>query len=205
MLRSNPSLRRLLAAWAQSCLGTGAGYVALLLLTYRYLHTSWAIAAVLLADFLPAIAFACATIYGLSYIPTLVRDQGHTLADIINLQQTMFYYHSHVTGTHPYMSTWWQWPIMQVPIVYYYEDFRHAADAANATACCLAEIIALPNPAVFLLGLVSVPFVAWLAWRERNKGYALLALTYGFQWVPWMRSPRMLWHRRTVQFVSTVV
>jgi MFS family permease len=57
MLRSNPSLRRLLAAWAQSCLGTGAGYVALLLLTYRYLHTSWAIAAVLLADFLPAIAF----------------------------------------------------------------------------------------------------------------------------------------------------
>ena len=68
MLRSNPSLRRLLAAWAQSCLGTGAGYVALLLLTYRYLHTSWAIAAVLLADFLPAIAFgswfgACADRY----------------------------------------------------------------------------------------------------------------------------------------------
>jgi MFS family permease len=56
-LRSNPSLSRLLAAWAQSCLGTGAGYVALLLLTVRYLHTSWAIAAVLLADFLPAIAF----------------------------------------------------------------------------------------------------------------------------------------------------
>ncbi len=68
MLRSNPPLRRLLAAWAQSCLGTGAGYVALLLLTYRYLHTSWAIAAVLLADFLPAIAFgswfgACADRY----------------------------------------------------------------------------------------------------------------------------------------------
>jgi MFS family permease len=57
MLRSNPALRRLLGAWVQSCLGTGAGYVALLLLTYRYLHSSWAIAAVLLADFLPAIAF----------------------------------------------------------------------------------------------------------------------------------------------------
>jgi MFS family permease len=55
-LRSNPSLRRLLGAWLQSCLGTGAGYVALLLLTHRDLHTPWAIAAVLLADFLPAIA-----------------------------------------------------------------------------------------------------------------------------------------------------
>src|SRR5665213_3608512 len=57
-LRANPSLRRLLAAWLQSCLGTGAGYVALLLLTVRHLHTAWAIAAVLLADFLPAIVLA---------------------------------------------------------------------------------------------------------------------------------------------------
>lgn len=54
-LRSNPPLRRLLAAWLQSCVGTGAGYVALLLLTVRHLHTPWAVAAVLLADFLPAI------------------------------------------------------------------------------------------------------------------------------------------------------
>ena len=56
-LTSNPPLRRLLAAWAQSCVGTGAGYVALLLLTYRHLHSSWAISAVLLAEFIPAIAF----------------------------------------------------------------------------------------------------------------------------------------------------
>jgi DHA3 family macrolide efflux protein-like MFS transporter len=36
--------------------GTGVGYVALLVLTLRYLHSSWAVAAVLLADFLPSIA-----------------------------------------------------------------------------------------------------------------------------------------------------
>jgi MFS family permease len=48
-----------MAAWLQSCLGTGAGYVALLLLTVtvRSLHSGWAVVAVLLADFLPAIAF----------------------------------------------------------------------------------------------------------------------------------------------------
>ncbi len=56
-LKANPSLLRTIGAWAQSCLGTGAGYVALLLLAYHYLHSPWAIAAVLLADFLPAIAF----------------------------------------------------------------------------------------------------------------------------------------------------
>src|SRR6202035_2711776 len=62
----------------------------------------------------------------------------------------------------------------------------------NGAACCLGEIIAIPNPLVFLLGLVSVPFTAWLAWRERNKGYALLALAYAVQWLPWARSPRLL-------------
>jgi MFS family permease len=56
--RSNPSLRRLLLAWGQSCLGTGAGYVALLLLAVRHVPSAWGVAAVLLCDFLPAIALA---------------------------------------------------------------------------------------------------------------------------------------------------
>src|SRR5579863_6516327 len=56
-LRSNPPLFRLLGAWVQSCVGTGAGYVALLLLTYRHLHTPWALSVVLLAEWVPAIVF----------------------------------------------------------------------------------------------------------------------------------------------------
>jgi dolichyl-phosphate-mannose--protein O-mannosyl transferase len=136
--------------------------------------------------------FVPATIYAASYAPMYVLGSGHTLADMLELQYQMFYYHSHVTGTHPYMSVWWQWPIMQIPISYYYHDFRAAAAAADPTACCVAEILALPNPAVFLLGLISVPFTAWLAWRERNKGYALLVIAYFLQWLPWFHSPRML-------------
>ena len=67
-LRSNQPLRRLLGAWLQSCVGSWAGYVALLLLAVRYLHTSWGVMAVLLAEFLPAVAFgaffgACADRY----------------------------------------------------------------------------------------------------------------------------------------------
>lgn len=68
ILGSNAPLRRLLGAWLQSCIGTGGGYVALLLLTTRYLHTSWAVAAVLVCDLLPAVALgfwfgACADRY----------------------------------------------------------------------------------------------------------------------------------------------
>ena len=54
LLRSEPQSRLFFAAHAQSSLGTGAAYVALLLLAYERLRSPWAIALVLLADFLPA-------------------------------------------------------------------------------------------------------------------------------------------------------
>ncbi|HTD32255.1 MAG TPA: hypothetical protein VK665_01240, partial [Candidatus Elarobacter sp.] len=119
---------------------------------------------------------------------------GHSLADIIALQHQMFWYHTSLSDqTHPYRSVWWQWPIMQIPIVYYYHDFRPGGAMASGTACCVAEIMALPNPFVFLLGLVSVPFTGWLAWQEKNKGYAILFIAYFMQWLPWIRAPRELW------------
>jgi MFS family permease len=52
------SLRRFFLAHFQSELGNGAAYVALLLVGYERLHSGWAIALVLLADFLPGIVFA---------------------------------------------------------------------------------------------------------------------------------------------------
>lgn len=58
MLRSSSSLRRFFAAHLQSQLGSGAGYVALVLIAYQRLHSGWAIALVLLADFLPGIVLA---------------------------------------------------------------------------------------------------------------------------------------------------
>ena len=58
LLREMPSLRRFFAAFAQSQVGTGAAYVALLLVAYQRLHASWAISLVLLGEFLPGIVLA---------------------------------------------------------------------------------------------------------------------------------------------------
>jgi MFS family permease len=57
LLRS-PATRRFFVAHFQSELGNGAAYVALVLVAYHRLHSGWAIALVLLADFLPGIVFA---------------------------------------------------------------------------------------------------------------------------------------------------
>jgi len=58
LLRAPGPLRRLLLSHLQSSLGTAAGYIALLVLAYDRLHSPWAIALVLTADFLPSVLLA---------------------------------------------------------------------------------------------------------------------------------------------------
>lgn len=53
LLRAERPARRFFLAHAQSSLGTGAAYVALLLLAYERLESPWAISLILLADFFP--------------------------------------------------------------------------------------------------------------------------------------------------------
>jgi MFS family permease len=54
LLRKERRGRLFLAAYTQSSLGNGAGYVALVVLAYDRRPSAWAIALVLMADFLPA-------------------------------------------------------------------------------------------------------------------------------------------------------
>lgn len=56
LLRERPAARRFFLAQLQSSLGTGIGYVALVLVAYERFHSSWAVAAVLVADLLPLMA-----------------------------------------------------------------------------------------------------------------------------------------------------
>ena len=141
--------------------------------------------------------FVGATVYLLSYIPYFMLG-GHNLGTLVEMQHDMYAYHCCAStvmisagAKHPYASSWWQWPFILKPISYYYHDFRVGAAAQQATACCVAEILALPNPAVWWLGLISVPAMGWLGWRERNKGYLLLFTAYFLQWLPWIASPRL--------------
>src|SRR5437764_10135190 len=54
LIRHERRARTFFAAYAQSTLGNGAGYVALVVLAYQRWHSPWAITLVLMADFIPA-------------------------------------------------------------------------------------------------------------------------------------------------------
>ncbi len=141
---------------------------------------------------LGTLVFLSTTVYALVWIPAIFVTHDVTgLGSLISRQVGMYVYHSTLVATHPYASAWWQWPLDLRPIAYYYHDFRPIALANSAAACCIREVISLPNPLILWLGIFSVPLVGYLGWRERNKGYVLLALAYLLQWLPWARSPRI--------------
>jgi dolichyl-phosphate-mannose--protein O-mannosyl transferase/Gpi18-like mannosyltransferase len=143
---------------------------------------------------LATILFISATIYGLVWVPDLVRqspDPGeiHNFNDVVYRQYSMFMYHDTLKATHPYSSKWWEWPLDYVPIAYYYQD--HRTNKSDPNGFGVEEITSMPNPISMWFGLFSVPAVGVLAWLRRNKAYALIVLTYLLQWLPWMKSPRI--------------
>jgi len=140
------------------------------------------------------ILLVSATVYTLVWTPDLLRhspdpSEIHNANDLVYRQYSMYEYHDTLKATHPYSSKWWEWPLDYVPIAYFYED--HRRDQSNPNGCCVYEITSMPNPVILWFGLFSVPWIALLAWRERNKAYALIVVTYLLQWLPWIRSPRI--------------
>ena len=128
------------------------------------------------------IVFVASTVYALAWTKDLINQADiHNLTEVVYRQYTMYMYHHNLTATHPYSSKWWQWPLDLRP-VYYYAKFGNGVRQV---------IYSLPNPILLWLGLFSVPYVGYLAWKERSKGYAVVVVTYLLQWLPWMASPRI--------------
>ena len=153
-------------------------------------------------DAFAAIVLSCTIgIYLANYIPFFLTPNPttfqtqHDLRALMSLQDQMFTYHDVTVARdkpHPYSSKWWEWPLLVQPVVYWYVDFRKGPALANGNACCVGEINSIPNPLTWWFGLISVPFLGFLAWTRRRKGYALLFIADFVQWLPWIASPRML-------------
>ncbi|HKW44696.1 MAG TPA: phospholipid carrier-dependent glycosyltransferase [Candidatus Eremiobacteraceae bacterium] len=120
-----------------------------------------------------------------AYEPSLGGHQG--FAALIWLQSIMWHYHHDLVATHPYASAWWSWPFEIRPVSYFWNDHPVTPNPNHL----VSEIIALPNPFVWLAGVITVPVAAILAWRERHKGMLFVSVMYVWQWVPWATSTRI--------------
>src|SRR5579872_2340122 len=138
-------------------------------------------------------ALVTAAVYLLTYIPffhigdTDAGVTGSNLAGWWDLQKAMYWYHHNLKATHPYSSTWWTWPLELRPVSYYY----HVFSGVQPPNQIVAEVLALPNPFMWLAQIITVPAAGVIAWRTRHKGMMLCVAAYFFQWLPWIGSPRI--------------
>lgn len=129
------------------------------------------------------------TIYFASYIPYFRYEasiQGsYTLSDAFDTfgryQAFMFNYHSKLTATHPYQSSWWQWPFTLRPMWYY-----SGSDYDNGI---ISTLTASGNPAVWWISSVgaAVLLAGRVAGRIRkDKALEIFAVGILANFLPWV-------------------
>ena len=88
----------------------------------------------------------------------------------------MFSYHSALEATHPYSSTWYEWPIMERPIFYYSKILEGNIRQG---------ISSFGNPLVWWAGIPAFLYMLYLAVKKRNGTATFLCIAYLAQFLPW--------------------
>jgi dolichyl-phosphate-mannose-protein mannosyltransferase len=130
-------------------------------------------------------------VYFLTYIPDMLA--GRSVLEVINLQGSMYGYHSTLTATHPFSSPWWSWPFMLKPLWLFVStlpgDFK-------------STIVLLGNPLVWWVGFACVIGISVFAvfkivkMGSKNLGEIglppmFIPVFFFFQWVPYMLISRV--------------
>jgi len=117
-------------------------------------------------------------IYTLSYIPVYYGNGEGLVAKMIASQELMFNYHAHsvLDSTHPYSSTWAQWPTMARPMLYYVESVGDGVSEA---------ISAFGNPLIWWVGIPAFGYMIYLVFKKRDRIAFFLAIGALAQYIPW--------------------
>lgn len=123
------------------------------------------------------------SIYALANIPVLKpMESGYTLKALIDYQVNMYNYHSNLVSSHPFSSTWWEWPFMKRPVWYYLDSAP--MEGMRST------IAAFGNPLIWWSGLFTMLATTVISIRRKDQGAIMLVIAYFSQYVPWMLVPR---------------
>lgn len=124
-------------------------------------------------------------IYFFSYIPFpffKFDDMGSTVSSFVDMQKSMFRYHSTLEARHPFESTWMSWLVDGRPIWYY----AGANEFLPGTQ--VASIAAFGNPVVWWAGLIGVVLLIYYSIQKKFTDKIAIFILVGFasQLMPWM-------------------
>jgi dolichyl-phosphate-mannose-protein mannosyltransferase len=125
-------------------------------------------------------------IYFSAYLPVIAASNpADPLAFVINDQAYMYNYHSQLTASHPFSSSWWEWPFMIRPMWYYsgHELLpRHS----------VSSIAAFGNPAVWWVGVICFCAALFIAISKKDGRMLFIFIAFLSQYLPWVIIPRDL-------------
>jgi dolichyl-phosphate-mannose--protein O-mannosyl transferase len=119
-------------------------------------------------------------VYVAVYVPFFAS--GHGIAEWIELQKQIYYYHTRLEATHPWSSSFWQWPLAVKPVWYW---VSHLDDGRAA------NIYAAGNPVLYWGFLPAVLVLAVRWWRSKPAALAVVLIGFFGQWLPWALVPRI--------------
>jgi dolichyl-phosphate-mannose--protein O-mannosyl transferase len=114
-------------------------------------------------------------VYFLTFIPDMLA--GRSLVDVLQLQGSMYIYHSTLNATHPFASSWWTWPLMLRPLWLY---------ASYLPANIVSTIVLMGNPAVWWVGFAFLILAVEEAVRSRDFACIFITALFFFQWLPYV-------------------
>lgn len=114
-------------------------------------------------------------VYFLTYIPMMLT--GKSLGYIINLQGSMFSYHSMLVSTHSFASQWWSWPLILRPVLLFITYLPNNI---------VSVIVAMGNPAVWWVGFTSIIAIAGSAIKRKGIVSIFIVVLFFFQWFPYI-------------------
>lgn len=123
-------------------------------------------------------------IYSLSFIPVLsVSADGYTFKGLIDAQKNMYNYHSQLVATHPFASSWWEWPFMKRPVWFF-------SGGEGLPEGQVSSIVTMGNPLIWWTGIFAMLASVWFTVKRKDKNLYMIWIGFFSQYVPWMLVPR---------------
>lgn len=122
-----------------------------------------------------------ACIYLLSYLPFRDYSTDGVFLRMLHNQETMLSYHSGLEATHPYSSSWYEWPVIRRPIWY----FSSIVTGSAGNGGLREGISAFGSPLVWWPGISAAFYMVYLWAKKKDRTAAFLTVGYLAQYLPW--------------------
>ena len=121
-------------------------------------------------------------------------QENNIVKNILYLNIEMYKSNQRLTATHPYGSSWYEWPFMSKPVFYWVKD--------------TARIYLLGNPVVWWTSAIAVIYFMSSFFRNKqNYNYWLLAIGYWLNLLPFIGIKRVmfLYHYLTALIFAILI